>query len=155
MDRCLWKCHNPWMLSLPFTFPSSEVAHSPSSMAALSVCVPDPHFLFHSLCPRTSCLLPLLNMGQIRETSACLFFKREVLSREHSHSILPISFSGGMGGWKSNIKTQEWPPGPALRRAVGICIPFRGDSQCTKTGKLCRCQFAVSFVTWFGRDMRR
>lgn len=70
-----------------------------SSMAALSVCVPDPHFFFHSLCPRTSCLLPLLNMGQIRETSACLFFKREVLRREHSHSILPFSFWGRGDGW--------------------------------------------------------
>lgn len=127
MERCLWKCHNPRMLSLPFTFPSSEVAHSPSSMAALSVCVPDPHFLFHSLCPRTSCLLPLLNMGQIRETSACLFFKREVLSGEHSHSILPVSFCGGWVGGRVTLKRKN----DHLAQHSGGLLEFASPSEVT------------------------
>ena len=53
-----------------------------------------PGFLSQSPHPGTGCLLPLLNMGQNRETLACLFLKREVLSREHNHSIVPFQRDG-------------------------------------------------------------
>lgn len=53
-----------------------------------------PGFLSQSPHPRTGCLLPLLNIGQNRETLACLFLKREVLSREHSPSIVPFQRDG-------------------------------------------------------------
>lgn len=90
----IWECHSPSTLNFPFTFLSSEACTlSCTSSLSLSVFAwrlasfPTPH-------PGTGCLLPLLNMGQIRETFACLFLKREVLNREHSHSIVPFQGDG-------------------------------------------------------------
>lgn len=100
----IWECHSPSTLSFPFTFLSSEACTlSCTSSLSLSVFAwrlasfPTPH-------PGTGCLLPLLNMGQIRETFACLFLKREVLNREHSHSIVP--FQGMVGGGTMTMQEQ-------------------------------------------------
>lgn len=96
----------------------------------------------------TGCLLPQSNMRQIRETSACLFFKREVPRREHNHSIVPLEGDG----WVEKPQQQQnthirMPPPDKLAPAqswiscdsggaAGSCIPYRVASQCSKTGRL-------------------
>lgn len=99
-----WKCHlevsleeHPPLFSLPLLFLSSEaytLYHILSKHVRLTssslVC-----FLSHSPHPGLGSLLLQFNMGQTRETFACLLLGGEVFSREHDHSI--VQFYGD--GW--------------------------------------------------------
>lgn len=121
-----------------------------------------PSFLSHSPLPSTGCLLPLLNMGQIRETSACLLLRREVLGRGHNHSIVPLRGDGWVEAWQQNIRITHSGKLALAQKVISCnsggaarnCTPFRVDCQCTRTGKLSY-PFALSFrdLIWLGFEV--
>nr|CCQ43666.1 alternative protein PCTP [Homo sapiens] len=93
--KCLWKSTHHCS-----AFPCCFCLQRPTHYHILSkhVCLTSSSlvcFLSRSPHPGLGCLLLQFNMGQTRETFACLLLGGEVFSREHDHSI--VQFYGD--GW--------------------------------------------------------